>query len=279
MFAGIETGGTKTVCAVGADGAIEHRTQFPTGSDPVALADRCGEFFAQWPVDAVGVGTFGPCDPDPDSPSYGHILGTPKPGWSGADLLGLLGQRIDAALHLTTDVTAAALGEQRYGAGRGFEDLVYVTIGTGVGGGAMLGGRLLHGAQHPEMGHMRLAVSDSRGICPYHGDCFEGLASGPAMQARTGRPGQEIDDDDNAWDEEAALVAAGLHNITCVLSPSCIIVGGGVGARAALHRRLPALLSRSLADIVAVPRLVPPGLGSDSGVVGAITLAQDRSPR
>lgn len=279
MFAGIETGGTKTVCAVGAAGVIEHRTQFPTGSDPVALADRCGEFLSQWPIDAVGVGTFGPCDPDPASPSYGHILGTPKPGWSGADLLGLLGQRIDAPMHMTTDVTAAALGELRHGAGDGLTDLVYLTVGTGVGGGAVVGGRLLHGAQHPEMGHMRLSVSDPRGICPYHGDCFEGLASGPAMQARTGRPGQEIDDDDPAWDEQAALVAAGLHNITFVLSPQCIIVGGGVGARTALHRRLPDLLAESVADFVPVPRVVPPGLGPDSGVVGAITLAEERTAR
>ena len=277
MFGGIETGGTKTVCAVGIDGAIEQRTQFPTGDDPVALAERCAQFFAGRSVQAIGIGTFGPCDPDPGSPHYGHILATPKPGWSGVDLLGMLAPRLGVPLAMTTDVTAAALGEQRYGAGRGMSNLVYLTIGTGVGGGAVVDGRILHGATHPEMGHTRIPVLAQGGVCPYHGDCFEGLASGPAMATREGRSGPEISDDDPAWDLEAEIVAAGLHAITCMLSPQCIIVGGGVGSRTALHARLPALLERSLAGYVPAPLIVAPGLGSDAGVIGAITLAQDHN--
>jgi len=277
MFGGIETGGTKTVCAVGGDGVVQERVQFPTGTDPAALVDLCAQFFANRELAAVGLGTFGPCDPDPDSPSYGRILTTPKPGWSGVDLLGLLAARIAAPIPMTTDVTAAALGEQRYGAGVGVDDLVYITIGTGVGGGAMVQGRLVHGAQHPEMGHVLMPWTGPRGVCPYHGNCFEGLASGPAMAAREGRPGTEIDDDDPAWDTETMIVAAGLHAITCILSPRRIIVGGGVGSREALHRRLPARLQDSLAGYLPVPDVVAPALGSDAGVIGAITLAQDHS--
>ena len=277
MFGGIETGGTKTVCAVGADGAVEHRAQFPTGEDADALADRCAEFFAAHPVRSIGVGTFGPCDPDPGSATYGHILNTPKPGWSGVDLLGKLVARVDAPMVLTTDVTAAAIGEQRYGAGRGNQNLVYLTIGTGVGGGAIVDGRVLHGRTHPEMGHILMPDIATGGVCPYHGDCFEGLASGPAMAAREGRPAQEIPDDDPAWDLEARIVAAGLHSITCTLSPRCIIVGGGLGSRSALHTLLPESLSRSLAGYVPAPLLAAPGLGADAGVIGALTLAQDHS--
>ncbi len=277
MFGGIETGGTKTVCAVGTDGVIEQRTQFPTGSDPAALAARCADFVADKDVRAIGIGTFGPCDPDPTSPGYGHILATPKPGWSGVDLLGVLAPELAAPMTMTTDVNAAALGEQRFGAGRGHSNLVYLTIGTGVGVGAVIDGRVLHGATHPEMGHIRIPVLAAGGVCPYHGNCFEGLASGPAMAAREGRPGGEIADDDPAWDLEARIVAAGLHAITCMLSPQCIIVGGGVGSRSGLHRRLPGLLTRSLAGYVAVPDILAPGLGPDAGVIGAMTLAQDQS--
>lgn len=276
LFGGIETGGTKTVCAVGTDGVIAHRAQFPTGSDPQALAALIARFFGEHPVRGVGVATFGPCDPDPCSPTYGHILTTPKAGWSGVDLLGLLSPHLPLSA-MTTDVTAAALGEQRFGAGRGVRNLVYLTIGTGVGGGAVIDGRIPHMTTHPEMGHARIPVLADGGICPFHGNCLEGLASGPAMAAREGRPGQEIPDDDPAWDTEAEIVAAGLHCITCMLSPECIIVGGGVGGRSALHSRLPDLLAQSLAGYVPVPLIVAPGLGADSGVIGALTLAQDQS--
>jgi len=154
---------------------------------------------------------------------------------------------------------------------------VYITIGTGVGGGAVVDGHILHGAQHPEMGHMFVGVDVGGGICPYHGNCLEGLAAGPAMATREGRAGQTIDDDDPAWDTEARIVAAGLHNIACVLSPQCIIVGGGVGSRQALHRRMTPMLEQSLAGYIPTPRVVPPGLGADAGVTGALTLAQDHA--
>lgn len=277
MYAGIETGGTKTVCAVGSDGGVFARVQFPTGTDPVALADQCQEFFADHPINALGLGTFGPCDPEPSSPTYGHILATPKPGWRNADLLGLLAQRIHVPIAMTTDVNAAALGELRYGAGRGLHSLVYLTIGTGIGGGAVVRGRLLQGGEHPEMGHMLLPQSNGPGVCPFHQNCWEGLASGPGMAARVGRPAQDIDDDDPAWDVQAQIVASALHNITCVLGPQRIIIGGGLGSRKGLHDRLPALLAESLAGYRVVPSIRIPELGGDAGVVGALTLGQDHN--
>lgn len=277
MYAGIETGGTKTVCAVGENGRIAERIQFPTGDDPDRLIEQCLEFLSGSPVAALGVGTFGPCDPDPASPTYGHILNTPKPGWSGVDLLGRLADGLQVPCAMTTDVNAAALAESRYGAAAGTRNLVYLTIGTGIGGGAVIDGRLVHGALHPEMGHLLLPQSHGDGLCPFHGNCFEGLASGPALQARLGRPAQDIPDDDPAWQDVADIVASGLHDIVCVLSPQRIVVGGGVGSRQGLHRHISGLLESRLAGYLAAPTVLPPGLGSDSGVLGAIALAQDYS--
>lgn len=274
MFAGIETGGTKTVCAVGSGSVIEARTQFPTGSDPAALVARCEEFFAPFSLAAAGLGTFGPCDIDPRSPSYGHILATPKPGWAGVDLRGMLEEALGVPVPITNDVGAAALGEARYGAGRGARDLIYVTIGTGVGAGVARDGRLVQGGHHPELGHMLLPQSGPDGACPYHGGCFEGLASGPALQGRFGFPASDLDDDDPAWEGPAQIVAAGLHNMVCAVVPEVIVLGGGVGSRAGLHSRLPELLSASLAGYLPVPQLRVPGLGPDSGVIGAMLLAE-----
>lgn len=273
MFGGIETGGTKTVCATGIDGTITARDQFPTGDDPAALADRVAAFFAGRDVAAIGVGTFGPCDPDPASASYGHLLATPKPGWAHVDLLGLLQDRVARPMRLTTDVAAAALGESRFGAGVGVTDLVYLTIGTGIGGGVISGGTVVHGAQHPEVGHMLLPF-EGPGVCPFHDRCWEGLASGPALAARLGFPASALTDDDPAWESEARVVAAGLHNIVCALSPDLVIIGGGVGSRRGLHRLLPAYLGESLGGYVPTPAITTPALGADAGVIGALSLAQ-----
>lgn len=275
MYGGIETGGTKTVCAVGQDGTLSHRAQFPTGDDPLLLVSRVSDFFSEHAVSGIGIGTFGPCDPDPASPTYGHILATPKPGWAGVDLMGLLRAHITAPMWLTTDVSAAAIGESRYGAGIGMTDLIYLTIGTGIGGGVISGGSVVHGHQHPEVGHMLLPFPGP-GVCPFHDNCWEALASGPAIEARLGISARELSDDDPAWTHEARLVTAGLHNLTCALSPSLIIVGGGVGSRDGLHRLLPGYLAQSLAGYVPVPGIAKPALGPDAGVIGSLTLAQDR---
>lgn len=276
MFGGIETGGTKTVCATGRDGTLTERAEFPTGDDPLALTARIAGFFAGSGIEALGVGTFGPCDPDPQSPTYGWLLDTPKPGWSRVDLLGLLGAQIDVPMTMTTDVGAAAVGELRYGAGQGIADLVYLTIGTGVGGGVISDGRLIHGDQHPEVGHMLLPFAGP-GVCPFHANCWEGLASGPAFAHRLGHPAALLADDDPAWEEQARITTAGLHNLACALSPQVFIIGGGVGSRAGLHRLLPGYLEESLAGYIRPPGIAVPALGPDAGVIGALTVAEERA--
>lgn len=293
LLGGIEFGGTKTVCVVGVRGQIQAEQRFPTGADPQATMDACAAFFGgNGPVAAIGLGAFGPCDPDPASPTYGHVTTTPKPGWGDVDLLGGLRRRLgpDVALAFDTDVNVAALGELAHGAGRGLGSLVYLTIGTGVGGGAVVDGRLVHGLVHPEMGHMRIPRSDAErqrfaGVCPYHGDCFEGVGAGPALAARWGSPAQEIGPDDERftalWDLEAEYLATVLHAIVCVLSPQRIVVGGGVGAQPQLLERVRPRLQASLAGYIAHPAIaehideyvVPPALGAHSGGIGALELA------
>jgi fructokinase len=278
MFAGIETGGTKTVCAVGTGGVLETRTQFPTGSDPEALISRCAQFFEPFTVEWLGLASFGPFDTDPISPTYGHVTTTPKPGWADTDVLGLLhalmpGVEVAPAL----DVAAAALGELHYGAGRGVDSMVYLTIGTGIGAGVVVDGSLVAGSQHPEAGHMLLPSADFAGVCPFHGDCFEGVASGPALAARTGITPVDLADDHPVWPQQAKVVAEGLHNLTVTYRPRRIIMGGGVGSRAVLHEHVGPLLGASLGGYVPEPDVLVPALGGDAGVTGAIRLAMDHS--
>lgn len=293
LLGGIEFGGTKTVCVVGSRGEIRAEERFPTGADPQATMDACAAFFiAHGPVEAIGLGAFGPCDPDPGSPTYGHVTTTPKPGWTDVDLLGGLRRRLgsEVALAFDTDVNVAALGELAHGAGRGLGSLVYLTIGTGVGGGAVVDGRLVHGLVHPEMGHMRIPRHETErarfvGVCPYHGDCFEGVGSGPALAARWGSPVEQIGPDDPRyeplWELEADNLTTVLHAIVCVLSPQRIVVGGGVGAQPQLLDRVRPRLLASLAGYIADPALlehvdhyvVPPALGGRSGGIGALELA------
>jgi fructokinase len=174
-----------------------------------------------------------------------------------------------------TDVDAAALGEHRFGAAQGLDTFVYVTVGTGIGGGVVAGGRLVHGLSHPELGHLRLpriVGDDFAGVCPYHGDCFEGLASGPAIAARWGTTGEELEDG-AAWELEAGYLALGCVALIAVVSPELIVLGGGVGTAPGLRERVETALADLLAGYVAAPPVVAPGLGSKSGVVGAIALA------
>ncbi len=278
MFAGIETGGTKTVCAVGSPDEIVARTQVPTGADPQHLIAACAEFIGRYPVEGLGLGSFGPFDTDPDSPKFGHVTTTPKPGWADADIVGQL-QRLlpDVPIAITLDVSAAALGELHYGAGRGVSSMVYVTIGTGIGAGVVVDGRLATTTRHPEAGHMLIPTAGLSGICPYHSDCLEGLASGPALAARAGRPAQDLPDDHPVWGEQASLVARGLHNLALTYMPQRVVMGGGVGSREVLHRLVPALWRESLAGYMPVPDLRSPELGTDAGVIGALRLARDHS--
>jgi fructokinase len=286
-YGGIEAGGTKWVCAVAdASGAIVARDVFPT-ADPGATLRRAAAFFAgQPPTRALGVGCFGPIDPRPGSQTSGWITTTPTPGWANVDGVGPLRDAIGVPIAIDTDVNAAALGEWRHGAGRGRDAIVYLTVGTGIGAGAIVDGRLVHGLLHPEVGHMRVPHDRGRdpfdGCCPRHGDCLEGLASGEALRRRWGVPAERLEDP-AAWALEAEYLALALVNLTCVLSPQRVIVGGGVGARAGLLGQVRGRLLELLAGYLPVAELtdpagvqryvVAPGLGDDAGVAGAVELA------
>ncbi|MFO7536526.1 MAG: ROK family protein, partial [Chloroflexota bacterium] len=240
------------------------------------------------PLAAIGIASFGPLDPHPDSPAFGHITTTPKPGWANADLAGPIQRTFNVPIGFDTDVNGAALSEGRWGAAQGLDTFIYFTIGTGIGGGAMVNGRLLHGLIHPEMGHMRLPhdweTDPYPGRCPFHGDCLEGMASGPAIGDRWGRPGHELPADHPAWALQANYLALALHNLICILSPQRIILGGGVMDQPHLlplvRRRVQELLNgyvQSPAILEQIDRyIVPPGLGPQAGVLGAIALARQQ---
>jgi fructokinase len=288
---GIEAGGTRWSCAVGGEGVEPRRVEsFPT-TTPAETIGRAIEFFRAEPdLEALGVGLFGPVEVRPDSPRWGTITTTPKPGWRDVDVIGPLAEALGVPIALDTDVNAAAVGEWRHGAAQGLDTFVYLTVGTGIGGGVFADGRPLHGLLHPEIGHMLIPHDRARdpfdGSCPFHGDCLEGLASGTAMRARWGRPAEEIDDPD-AWDLEAEHLAAGLANVVLVFSAERIVLGGGVGRAPGLIERVRARLPAALAGYVDSPALtvgiddylVAPGLGPRSGVVGAIELARILSVR
>jgi len=288
-FGGIEAGGTHWNCAIGDGTEVEHLETFPT-TTPAETIGRAVEFFAAVPdLEALGVGLFGPVEVSPDSPRWGTITTTPKPGWRDVDVVGPLAEALGVPIALDTDVNAAAIGEWRHGAARGLDTFVYVTVGTGIGGGVFAGGRPVHGLLHPEIGHMLIPHDRARdpfeGCCPYHGDCLEGLASGPAMRARWGRPAEEIDDP-AAWELEAEHLAHGLANVVLVLAAERIVLGGGVGRAPGLIERVRARLPEALAGYVDVPRLkdidtylVPPSLNERSGVIGALTLARIATSR
>ena len=286
-YGGIEAGGTKWVCAVADQpGRPDKLDSFPTTSPEDTVARAVRFFTENGPVAALGVGSFGPVDIRPDSPTWGTITTTPKPGWGDTDVVGALRSGLRVPIALDTDVNVAALGEWRWGAAAGLDTFCYITVGTGIGAGAVVNGGLLHGLLHPELGHMRIPHDRARdpfdGICPYHGDCLEGLASGEAIRQRWGRPGQELSGT-AAWETEAEYLALALVNVVCLLSPQRIIIGGGVAKQPTLLPLARQRLRELLAGYLRAPELtephaidryiVPPQLGGDAGVIGAIQLA------
>ncbi len=279
----IEAGGTKFVCGVGDEnGRIFERVRFPTG-DPEPTMRQVIDFFRDKRVEAIGIGSFGPIDVDPSSPRYGHITTTPKPGWSGFDFLGTLKKEFAVPYGWDTDVNAAAFGEATWGAAKGLDSCVYFTIGTGVGMGVYAEGKLLHGLVHPEGGHIpvRRHPDDSfPGVCPYHGDCLEGMASGPALGKRWGAPGSELPPDHPAWPIEAHYIAQAVATAILMLSPKKVILGGGVMHQAQLFPLVRREVQRALNGYVQSPSvleriddyIVAPGLGDDAGLCGALAL-------
>lgn len=291
FFGGIEAGGTKFVCAVGAGpDDVRQEIRYPT-TTPAESIGRAIDFFravrAQGAMlRAVGIAAFGPLDPNPASATFGYITTTPKPGWARTDFVGPLRAALGIPVGFDTDVNGAALGEGKWGAAQGLETFVYLTIGTGIGGGALVEGRLLHGLMHTELGHIRIPHDRGDdpfpGVCPYHGDCFEGLACGPAIESRWGQRAETLPPDHPAWALEARYIALALVNTILSLCPQRIILGGGVMAQAHLFPMIRQEVVAFLNSYVQVPAIlhdidsyiVPPGLGNRAGVLGAIALAQ-----
>jgi fructokinase len=280
-YGGIETGGTKWECAIGTGPDDLRATATIPTTTPEETIARVVEFFErEGPVAAIGIGSFGPIDQKPGSATWGHITSTPKPGWAYTDVGGEIGRRLSVPVAFDTDVNAAALGEHRWGAAQGLATFCYVTVGTGIGGGGMAGGRLLHGFLHPEFGHMRIPHDRGHdpfeGVCPYHGDCWEGLASGRAIEARWGRPAAELNGDDEVWMLQAHYLALGLVSVICVLSPERILLGGGIMRRPGLlplvHREVEGLMN----GYQETATIMLPALAPRSGVLGAIALAEAR---
>jgi fructokinase len=279
VYGGVEAGGTKFVCATGTGPDHLERSSFPTTS-PAETVARAIEFFcARGPIRALGIASFGPVDLNPRSETYGYITSTPKAAWRNTDIAGMLGRALGVPVALDTDVNAAALAESQWGAAQGLDDVVYLTVGTGIGGGALAGGKLVHGLVHPEMGHMRvghdLSTDPYPGVCPYHRDCLEGLASGPAIEQRWGMPAEKLPPDHPAWQLQARYLAAGIVNLVCILSPRRVIMGGGVMEQVHLFPMIREQVAAALNSYVAIPEIGPPLLRRDTGVLGAIALAMD----
>ena len=290
LYGGIEAGGTKFICAVGTNpGNIKAINTF-SSSNPETTLKTTADFFLKGAgnehISALGVASFGPLELNPESPRYGSIINTPKKGWSDVNLVQYFREKLDLPVALDTDVNAAALAENMWGAARGLDSVLYLTVGTGIGGGVVINGKPLRGVSHPEMGHIRVPHDMNKdpfpGSCPFHQDCLEGLASGTAMQKRWGKPPMDIPDGHEAWVLEVDYLSVALVNYIYTFAPQRIVIGGGImkknGLLSLVRDKVVGLLSGygsfpgSLDDIASY--VVPPGLGEHSGVLGAIALAR-----
>lgn len=288
LLGGIEAGGTKFVCAMGTGpGDIRAETRFST-TTPKETIPRAIDFFREQnegSLQAMGIASFGPVDPDPTSPTFGYITSTPKPAWADTDFAGAIRDALGVPTGFDTDVNGAALGEWRWGAAQGLDTFIYLTIGTGIGGGGMVNGQLMHGLVHPEMGHIRIPhdwnADPYPGRCPFHGDCLEGMASGPAIGERWGQSAEKLPKEHSAWKLEANYLAYAMVNFIVTLSPQRIILGGGVMKQEQLFP----LVRQKVLDLLngyvqaeAITEeidsyITPPALGGEAGVLGAFALA------
>lgn len=290
LFGGIEGGGTKFICALAEDeNHIIDETRFPTGT-PFETVQRITEFFqkhlhAGKSIQRIGLANFGPIDPVLGSSTYGKVLATPKPGWTNFDIVKAIESTLLVPVTFDTDVNGAALAEAKWGAGSGLEGVLYLTIGTGIGGGYYINGKVIHGMLHPEMGHILIPQDFVRdpfpGSCPFHADCFEGLANGPALEKRWGQKAETLAADHPAWKLEAEYISLALFNYILILSPRKIILGGGVSKQIQMmpmiHARVKQLLNGYVhSDLVNEEienYIVQPGLGEKAGILGALALA------
>ncbi len=285
LYGALEAGGTKMVCALGdEEGRITEQITVSTKTPEETLPEII-DYFKHRGIRALGIACFGPVDLTKSSPTYGFILNTPKLDWRNFDMAGTMQRALGLPVGFDTDVNGSLLGEAALGAARGLSDVIYITVGTGIGGGILSGGKPVHGMLHPELGHMRLVRAEQdnyEGKCPFHGDCLEGLASGPAIEARWGAPARELLNRDEVWELESFYLAQALSNLILTVSPQRIILGGGVMHVKKLfpliRKKVKAFLNGYLdtAELQDLDRyIVPAGLGDDQGILGAIRLAMD----
>ena len=294
LFAGIELGGTKCICllAAGPQSIVDEvrlATREPSAT-LTALAATVHEWHRRHAIASLGIASFGPIERDRTAARYGQVLATPKPGWSGCDLIGAF-DSVDLPIELDPDVNGAALAEGRWGAAHGLADFVYVTVGTGIGVGTIIGGRPVGRHAHSEAGHMRvgrLSGDTWPGACRFHGDCVEGLASGPAIRARSGRDPESLADDDPLWDTVVHALAALCHNLALTVVPQRIVLGGGIAlGRPWLVERVRSTFAAGIAAYAGAvvghgtpaTYIAPAALGPRAGPLGAIALAQRASAR
>ena len=285
IFGAIEAGGTKFVCAVGDNnGQIFEKVQFPT-TTPAETMEQVLEFFSRFNLRAIGLGSFGPCDVNSESITYGYITSTPKLSWRGYPILKTLEESFNIPIGFSTDVNTAALGEVTFGAAKGLDSCLYITVGTGIGAGAVLGGKILQGLSHPEMGHVivrRHSNDTYLGKCPYHRDCLEGLAAGPAIEERWENTGIELVNRLEVWELESYYLAQALVQYILILSPKKIILGGGVMKQKQLFPLIYRDVKKLLNKYIEIPQLsdgienyiVPAGLGDLAGITGALLLGK-----
>ncbi len=291
IFGGIEGGGTHFNCIIANDPQhIICETTFPTTS-PTETIEKVASFFLEQiklgvEISSIGLGSFGPLDLHPGSPTFGYITRTPKPDWSNTPILKMVSEKLPVPVSIDTDVNCAALGEGIWGEAQGLTDFLYITVGTGIGGGIIINGKPLHGMVHSELGHILIPHDQEKdpfpGICPFHGDCLEGLAGGPALKARWEHPAEDLPIEHPAWELEAEYLAMALHNFICTISPQRIILGGGVMQQKQLFPKIRLKVLENLHNYAITTSsknymeryIVPPGLGTKSGVLGAIALVK-----
>lgn len=284
IYGALEAGGTKMVVALGDEtGKILEQKSIPT-TTPEETIPQIIDYFSPKNIAALGIGAFGPVDVVKGSPTYGRILNTPKIAWRQYDLVGALKEALHVPIGLDTDVNGSCLGEMTYGCAKGLDTVVYLTIGTGIGAGIAVGGRLLHGMMHPEAGHILISRNPhdpGHSVCPCHDSCLEGLASGPSIEARWGKKAYELVDKQVVWELESEYLAKGIANMILTLSPQKIILGGGVMHQEQLFPMIRSKVLEYLNHYYETPYLedmehyiVPASLHDDQGIMGAVRLAQ-----
>ena len=283
VLGALEAGGTKMVCAVGDEqGQVLERISIPTVS-PEETMPRMIDFFRKYHIEALGIGCFGPINPVKGTALYGYITSTPKLFWQNYNIVGAFEETLGCPVGFDTDVNASMLGEVTFGAARGLDSCIYVTIGTGVGVGVYVNGGLLHGMMHPEAGHILLqrhSADTYAGKCPFHGNCLEGMAAGPAIEERWGAKGTELSGRQEVWELEAYYVAQACVNYTLTYAPRRIILGGGVMHQEQLFPIIRRQYRELMADYVDTPELrdigsyiVPCSLNDNQGIMGCLQLA------